>query len=211
MLKRFTLTSLLVLLACGLFLPLVYSESASVLVRWVDDGDTIVLSGGERVRYLGIDAPEVAHNDKPAEPFGEEATAFNKKLVQGRRIKLELGEQQRDHYGRLLAFVFLEDGTLVNGELVRQGYAHLLRKQPKLPYWERLLTLQRQALKEKRGMWSLPVVQPEKFYIGNKHSWIFHRPHCQFGRKTAVGNRVRFKDRHEALYYGFSPGRRCKP
>ena len=70
---------------------------------------------------------------------------------------------------------------------------------------------QRQALKEKKGMWSLPVVKPEKFYIGNKRSWIFHRPHCQFGRKTAAGNRLRFRDRYEALYHGFSPGRRCKP
>ena len=211
MLKRLTLTLFLVLLACGLFFPLVQAEPASVLVRWVDDGDTIVLSGGERVRYLGIDAPEVAHKDKAAEPFGNEARAFNKKLVQGRRINLEVGEQQRDHYGRLLAYVFLEDGTFVNGELVRHGYAHLLRRQPRLTHWKRLLDLQRQALKEKRGIWSLPVVRPEKFYIGNKRSWIFHRPQCQFGRKTAAANRVRFIDRNQALYLGFSPGRRCKP
>ena len=182
-----------------------------VKVRWVDDGDTIVVAGGQRVRYLGINTPEVAYKDKPVEPFADEAKAFNKKLVQGRWINLEVAQQQRDHYGRLLAFVFLPDGTFVNGELVRRGYAHLLRKQPKLPYWQRLLELQRQALKEKKGMWSLPVIKPEKFYIGNKRSWIFHRPHCQFGRKTAAGNRVRFRDRYKALYHGFSPGRRCKP
>lgn len=211
MIRRLTLTSFLVLLACGLFFPLVQAEPVSVLVRWVDDGDSIVLSGGERVRYLGINAPEVAHKDKPGEPFGDEARAFNKKLVQGRHINLEVGEQQRDHYGRLLAFVFLEDGTFVNGELVRRGYAHLLRKQPKLRYWERLLSLQRRALQEKRGIWSVPVVKVEKYYIGNKRSWIFHRPHCRFGLKTASGNRVRFNDRYEPLYQGFSPGRRCKP
>ena len=211
MLKRFTLTLTLVLLACGLASPAADADSPPVKVRWVDDGDTIVVAGGERVRYLGINTPEVAHKDKPGEPFGDEAKAFNKKLVQGRWINLEVGEQQRDHYGRLLAYVFLEDGTFVNGELVRQGYAHLLRKQSKLRYWKRLLALQRQALKEKKGMWSLPVVKPEKFYIGNKRSWILHRPHCQFGRKTAAGNRVRFRDRYEALYHGFSPGRHCKP
>ena len=211
MLKRFTLTLTLVLLACGLASPTADADSPPVKVRWVDDGDTIVVAGGERVRYLGINTPEVAHKDKPGEPFGDEAKAFNKKLVQGRWINLEVGEQQRDHYGRLLAYVFLEDGTFVNGELVRQGYAHLLRKQSKLRYWKRLLALQRQALKEKKGMWSLPVVKPEKFYVGNKRSWILHRPHCQFGRKTAAGNRVRFRDRYEALYHGFSPGRHCKP
>ncbi|MBW2391942.1 MAG: thermonuclease family protein [Deltaproteobacteria bacterium] len=211
MLKRFTLTLILVLLASGGTSPAADAGSLRVKVHWVDDGDTIVVAGGERVRYLGINTPEVAHKDEPGEPFGDEAKAFNKKLVQGRWINLELAEQQRDPYGRLLAYVFLADGTFVNGELVRQGYAHLLRKQPKLRYWERLLALQRQALKKKKGMWSLPVVKPEKFYIGNKRSWIFHRPHCQFGRKTAAGNRLRFRDRYEALYHGFSPGRRCKP
>ena len=178
MLKRFTLTLILALIACGWIFPAADAGSLRAKVRWVDDGDTIVVAGGERVRYLGINTPEVARQDKPAEPFGDEARAFNKKLVQGRWITLELAEQQRDHYGRLLASVFLADGTFVNGELVCQGYAHLVRKQPKLPYWKRLLELQRQALKEKKGMWSLPVVKPEKFYIGNKRSWIFHRPHC---------------------------------
>jgi endonuclease YncB( thermonuclease family) len=211
MIRRLTLTLILVLLASGGTSPAADAGSLRVKVRWVDDGDTIVVAGGERVRYLGINTPEVAHKDEPGEPFGDEAKAFNKKLVQGRWINLELAEQQRDPYGRLLAYVFLADGTFVNGELVRQGYAHLLRKQPKLRYWERLLALQRQALKKKKGMWSLPVVKPEKFYIGNKRSWIFHRPHCQFGRKTAAGNRLRFRDRYEALYHGFSPGRRCKP
>ena len=211
MLKRSTLTLILALIACGWTSPAADADSMRVKVRWVDDGDTVVVTGGERVRYLGINTPEVANQDKPAEPFADEAKAFNKKLVQGRWVNLELPEQQRDHYGRLLALVFLPDGTFVNGELVRRGYAHLLRKQQKLPYWEQLLELQRQALKEKKGMWSLPVVKPEKFYLGNKHSWIFHRPHCQFGRKTAAGNRVRFRDRNEALYHGFSPGRQCKP
>ena len=211
MIRRLTLILIIVLLAFGLASPAADAGSPRVKVRWVDDGDTIVLSGGERVRYLGINAPEVAHKDKPGEPFGKEARAFNKKLVQGRHIYLEVGEQQRDHYGRLLAFVFLEDGTFVNGELVRRGYAHLLRKQPKLRYWELLLSLQRRALQEKRGIWSLPVVKVERYYIGNKRSWIFHRPHCRFGLNTTSGNRVRFNDRYEPLYQGFSPGRRCKP
>jgi endonuclease YncB( thermonuclease family) len=211
MLKRFILIFIFTLIACGWISPTADADTLRAKVHWVDDGDTIVVTGGERVRYLGINTPEIAHKDREAEPFGDEAKAFNKKLVQGCWINLELAKPQRDHYGRLLASVFLADGTFVNGELVRRGYAHLLRIQPTLPHWKRLLELQRQALKEKKGMWSLPVVKPEKFYIGNKRSWIFHRPHCQFGRKTAAGNQVRFRDRYQALYHGFSPGRRCKP
>jgi endonuclease YncB( thermonuclease family) len=183
----------------------------SSVVRRVDDGDTIVLAGGERVRYLGINAPEIAHDDELGEPYGREATAFNRSLVLGRRVKLELEEERRDHYGRLLAYVLLEDGTFINGELIRQGYAHVLRRQKGLRYWERLLKLQREALKEKRGMWSHPVVDPEDYYLGNNRSWVFHRPHCTFGLRISHRNRIEFKSRYEALYQGFSPGRRCKP
>ena len=208
MLKRFVLT---LLIACTLAALAVYGAEKRGQVRWVADGDTIVLTDGERVRYAGINAPEVAHDGEPGELFGDEARAFNQKLVLGRWLTLELAENSRDHYGRLLAYVFLEDGTFVNGELVQQGYAHLIRRQPRVRYWERLLNLQRQALKEKRGLWSLPVSKPEKHYLGNKRSWVFHRPHCQLGLKTAVHNRVFFENRHEALYQGFSPGRRCKP
>ncbi|MES0396950.1 MAG: thermonuclease family protein, partial [Syntrophobacteria bacterium] len=81
MLKRFTLTLILVLLASGGTSPAADAGSLRVKVHWVDDGDTIVVAGGERVRYLGINTPEVAHKDEPGEPFGDEAKAFNKKLV----------------------------------------------------------------------------------------------------------------------------------
>ena len=208
MFKRFMLT---LLIACTLAAIVVYGAEKPIRVRWVADGDTIVLTDGERVRYAGINAPEVAHDGKPGEPLGDEAREFNQKLVLDRWLNLELAENSRDHYGRLLAYVFLEDGTFVNGELVQQGYAHLTRRQPRVHYWERLLNLQRQALKKKKGIWSLPVTKPEKHYLGNKRSWVFHRPDCPFGLKTAGHNRVFFENRYEPLYQGFSPGSRCKP
>jgi endonuclease YncB( thermonuclease family) len=208
MFKRFMLT---LLIACTLAAIVVYGAEKPIRVRWVADGDTIVLTDGERVRYAGINAPEVAHDGEPGEPLGDEARAFNQKLVLDRWLNLELAENSRDHYGRLLAYVFLEDGTFVNGELVQQGYAHLIRRQTRVHYWERLLNLQRQALKEKKGIWSLPVTKPEKHYLGNKRSWVFHRPDCPFGLKTAGHNRVFFENRYEPLYQGFSPGSRCKP
>jgi endonuclease YncB( thermonuclease family) len=208
MFKRFMLT---LLIACTLAAIVVYGAEKPIRVRWVADGDTIVLTDGERVRYAGINAPEVAHDGEPGEPLGDEARAFNQKLVLDRWLNLELAENSRDHYGRLLAYVFLEDGTFVNGELVQQGYAHLTRRQPRVHYWERLLNLQRQALKKKKGIWSLPVTKPEKHYLGNKRSWVFHRPDCPFGLKTAGHNRVFFENRYEPLYQGFSPGSRCKP
>ena len=211
MFRRISVILILTLLACGLPAEPQGGVVKRGLVKWVGDGDTILLAGGERVRYLGIDAPEVAHDGKPAEPYGARARVFNKQLVLGNWVRLEVDEEQRDHYGRLLAYVFLEDGTFVNGALIRQGYAHLLRRQANLRYWDQLLKFQRQALKEKKGIWAMAPVKPEKYYLGNKRSWVFHRPHCTFGLKSATRNQVRFKDRFEAAYQGFSPGRGCKP
>jgi micrococcal nuclease len=210
-LGRKTVFLILIVFACTVLAAIVSGAEKRGRARWVADGDTIVLTGGERVRYAGINAPEVAHDGESGEPYGDEARRYNQKLVLGRWLNLELAEESRDHYGRLLAYVFLEDGTFVNGELVRQGFAHLIRRQSKARYWERLLHLQRQALKEQKGVWSLPVAKPEKHYLGNKRSWVFHRPQCQFGLKTAGHNRVFFENRYDALYQGFSPGRRCKP
>jgi endonuclease YncB( thermonuclease family) len=211
MFNRFKLTLSLILPVYILAALPLHGEEIRARVSWVNDGDTIVLSGGERVRYASIDAPEVAHDTKPAEPYGNRARALNEHLVLGRWLKVELAEEQRDHYGRLLAYVFLEDGTFVNAEMLSHGYAHLFRRQCQPRYWERLLNLQRLALKQRKGIWSLPVIKPEKYYLGNKRSWIFHRPHCSFGLKTASDNRVRFRDRYQALNEGFSPGRYCKP
>ena len=88
-------------------------------VARVVDGDTIVLSGGRRVRYIGIDTSEVGAR---REHYGPEAGDFNASLVQGQTVHLEKGVSEVDRFGRLLRFVYA-DGILVNAELVREGYA----------------------------------------------------------------------------------------
>ena len=116
MLRRFILALHLMLIAYILAVLPVFGAEKRGQVRWVADGDTIVLAAGERVRYAGINAPEVAHDGEPGQPYGDEARAFNNKLVMGRWLSFELAEESRDRYGRLLAYDFLEDGTFVNGE-----------------------------------------------------------------------------------------------
>lgn len=111
-------------------------------VSLVIDGDTVVLSNGEHVRYIGINAPEIAHKDKPAEYYGEEAYRFNKELAENKWVRLEYDIEKRDQYGRLLAYVFTLDGTFLNGELVKYGYAYVLSKPPNLKYDGLLLKLQ---------------------------------------------------------------------
>jgi len=188
-----------------------YAAPTRARIHSVTDGDTVILEGGSRVRYLGIDAPEVAHEEKPGDPLGDEAARYNRKLVSGRWVRLEFERQRQDDYGRLLAYVFLEDGTLVNRELVRQGLAYLCPKQRPLRYWDRLLEAQRQAMKEQRGLWSLAPPRPEAVYMANKRSGVFHRPSCPLGRSAKASNLVQFKERNQAFSDGFCPCRQCRP
>ena len=87
-------------------------------VSWVTDGDSIVLENGQRVRYLGINAPEIAHDQRPGEPFGEEALHYNIYLVKHKQVRIETDIEPYDRYGRLLGYVFLKDGTFVNLKMV---------------------------------------------------------------------------------------------
>ena len=86
-------------------------------VTYIFDGDTIEVNGEEKVRYLGMNTPESGR------PYFSEATNENKKLVEGKEVKLELDVQTKDRYGRTLAYVCVED-TMVNLELVRRGFAN---------------------------------------------------------------------------------------
>ena len=133
----------------------VTGSAATAFVQRAVDGDTVLLSSGERVRYIGIDTPELHHPRKPVEPYAREAKEFNRRLVEGKTVRLEFDVQRRDKYGRLLAYVFLEDGTFVNAELLKQGYAHLLTIPPDVKYTDLFVQLQREAREAKRGLWGL--------------------------------------------------------
>jgi len=104
MLKRFILTLHPILIVCTLAALPLYGAEKRGRVRWVADGDTIVLTDGERVRYAGINAPEIAHDGEAGEPYGDEARAFNKKLVLGRWLNLELAEESTTMGGCWLMF-----------------------------------------------------------------------------------------------------------
>jgi len=199
----------------GLFLVLLLFDQGTPAsqwrqVRWVDDGDTVVLSDGTRVRYIGINAPEIAHKDRPAERFGLEATAFNRKLVYQKKVRLELDRERRDQYGRLLAYVFLEDGTFVNAELVRAGYAYDLFRKPTTKYDQLLLRLQREAMAKRVGLWK-EFPDQRGCFVGNRRSRRFHLTTCRFAKAISSKNRVVFKTRYDAFWAGYAPCKRCNP
>ena len=124
----------------------------------VVDGDTIVvrLDGREeRVRYIGVDTPETVKPNSPVECFGKAASKENRRLVDGREVTLTFDVEQRDRYGRLLAYVRRRgDGLFVNAELVRRGYATTLTIPPNVRYAERFAALARAAREAGRGLWS---------------------------------------------------------
>lgn len=121
-------------------------------VTRVIDGDTIVIEGGYRIRYIGIDTPETKHPEKPVEYFGKEASEFNKNLVMGKEIILEYDVQKFDRYGRLLAYVYV-NGVFVNAKLAEKGYARVLTVPPNIKHKGLFLDMQKRARAGEEGLW----------------------------------------------------------
>ena len=121
----------------------------------VVDGDTIIVSikgAKERVRLIGVDTPETKHPKKPVQRFGKEAYLFTKEMVEGKEIRLEFDWQERDKYGRLLAYIYLMDGTFLNAEIIKQGYGFAYTRFP-FKYLEEFRKYEREAREGKRGLW----------------------------------------------------------
>lgn len=176
----------------------------------VFDGDTVMLADHRRIRYIGINAPEVAHRDQKAQPWAAEAKEINQRLVLGKTVRLESDRRRLDQYGRHLAYVFLQDGTFVNRALIEQGYAYFVYLKPNTRYDAQLLAAQQYAMDRKSGIWSSFQGRPGPFW-GNRATKRFHRPGCPFGRRIAKINRLIFTNRWKAFRAGYAPCKKCQP
>ena len=116
------------------------------LITRVIDGDTVELADGHHVRYLGIDTPE------SGEYYAGNATARNRELVEGKTVELQVGNRDKDEYGRLLRYVYV-DGVFVNAELVAEGYATAYIFDPDDRYSQALVQLEQYAKLRERGLW----------------------------------------------------------
>ena len=140
-----------------LVLCLACSSAAQQAVQWrrvvrVVDGDTLLLDRKERVRLIGVDTPETVDPRRPVQRFGKEASAFTKRMVEGKKVRLEYDQDRTDRFGRTLAYVYLEDGTFLNAEIVRQGYGHAYTRFP-FKYLEEFRGYEREAREAQRGLW----------------------------------------------------------
>ena len=133
-------------------------SSETATVTRVVDGDTLVVSIAgreERVRLIGVDTPETVHPQKPVEYFGKEASAFTKRIAEGQSVRLEGDPQNtdRDKYHRLLRYVYLPDGRLLNAEIIRQGYGFAYTRFP-FSKMEEFRALELEAREANRGLWA---------------------------------------------------------
>ena len=190
-------------------------EETEILVSRVIDGDTIDLADGITIRYIGINTPEVG------QPGAEEATEANRALVEGKKVKLEYDVQKQDKYDRTLAYVYLEDGTFVNAELVKQGYAQVATYPPNVKYVDLFQKVQKEAQAEKRGLWASespkepaePTTKEQPpnqgksdiVYITNTGE-KYHRAGCRYLKKSSIPI-----SRSEAIARGYTACKVCKP
>lgn len=252
---------LLALALMLLALPL--GADAARGVRFVPDGDTVVLEGGGTVRLVGIDSPEMGRDGAPDQHFAKAARNRLAELVDGKKIVLASAEQlvrmmqagsfatggngrsgtsaffdfsllatppdtpsaleknglpsdlPRDRYGRYLAVVFLPDGRNVNELLVRDGAAMAYfvsdGSDAARTVHGRMVSLQRQAMREELGMWAgladkISVSGP---FTGNRRSMRFFPAACEDAGRISPKNRVLFRDAMEAFEAGYSPARHC--
>lgn len=134
-------------------------------IKRIYDGDTILLSNGNKVRFLGINTPEIGRY-KPAQAGGKEAKQWLKKALKDKKVRLEQDIEKRDKYGRLLAHVFTEDKRHLNLELIKQGLATVSIFPPNIKYTHDFLKAEQQAEEDQLGIW-----QREE-YIAKKTSQL---------------------------------------
>ena len=126
------------------------SPPETAKVTQVIDGDTIIVEGDYRVRYIGIDTPEIYPQ---LEAYGTEAWQANRRLVEGKEVRLEQDVSETDRYGRLLRYVYVND-VFVNAELVRQGLAKAKAYPPDIKYQDYLERMETESRLAGRGMWA---------------------------------------------------------
>ena len=133
----------------------VFDEGTTQQVKRVVDGDTLLLEDGQRVRLIGIDTPETKRPDFPVEPLGPEASQFTTALVGDGQVRLEFDRERLDQYHRLLAYVYLPDGRLLNEEIIRAGFSQAQLQYPyRSDMKQRFREAEEEARSARRGLWA---------------------------------------------------------
>ncbi|MEJ2109936.1 MAG: thermonuclease family protein [Acidobacteriota bacterium] len=154
--RRFHLIAAIISLS--LFPANIISQSLQIVSR-VIDGDTLELQGGERVRLIGINTPELDDSQQAA--FAMEARGFLRGLAEGKKVRLEYDQDKDDMYDRTLAYLYLEDGTFINAEIVKQGYSEVYTAYP-FKYLKEFQLYEKQAREARKGIWASSRLTPKR-------------------------------------------------
>jgi micrococcal nuclease len=203
------------------------SERLEARVVRVISGNRIIVDSlkmpSMQVEFLGIETPDIDDPNPEMQTIAKKVRKYTKNLLENQLVLLEMEELQPDAYGRLQAYVFV-DKTFVNADLVRQGLARVADKKVQLTDF--LLKKQQLAQEEKLGLWGLenlqtsqsdrklgenPAHTAEDHYVASQHSKIYHRPDCDWAKKIASHNLVRFRTKGEATASGRRPCKICVP
>ena len=185
-----------------------------VVIR-VIDGDTVSLQYLGKARLIGVDTPETVHPEKPVEFFGKEATDFTRRHLDAEEVRVEYDWQRTDSYGRVLVYLYLEDGTFFNAELVKLGYAHAYTKYP-FKYLEEFREYEQEARENGRGLWgeqvSEAVAEPnadadkqEALVYVTRTGKKYHRDGCRYLSKNKTSISL------EAVTDTYGPCSVCRP
>jgi micrococcal nuclease len=204
---RSTVLSLILLV---FFLSNAQAKEQEFLVTKVLDGDTIMLENGDIVRYIGVETPELGKKDGGPQFYAREAAKYNKQLVLLKKVRLEFDKERKDDAGRTLAYVYVKN-TFVNGELVRLGYARTAIHPPNIAHRGHLAECEREAIRKDNGLWQEVKKETEPYYIGNKHTYVFHKPSCAIVNRMPEKNRIIFRNRPDPIKIGYTPCKKCRP
>lgn len=154
--KRFLFGLLLTLTICSCAGSKTLPDDIADVIR-VIDGDTVVLNlqgSTETVRLIGVNTPETVHPTKPVECFGPEASLFMHQLLQPKtRVRVQRDIEARDRYQRLLVYIYLADGTFVNSELLRLGFARTMSIAPNTAFATKFAAIESAAQQNRIGLW----------------------------------------------------------
>lgn len=183
------------------------------VVAYCFDGDTFKLRDRRVVRLAGIDSPETAHNDQPAQYYSRQSKQLLETLARGKTVKLLFpGINLKDRHGRLVANALLPDGQSLNEIMIGEGAAFFYPHQDLNPqFQEKLRELQNRAIRDRKGMWAyllrLPLAQSN--YVGNRMSLRFFPDDCMQGKRIRPANREEFANLADAFLAGYAPARVC--
>lgn len=210
-----SLSLFLFFFACGFTTTQNNFVERPIKVKWVIDGDTFILENNKTIRLKGIDTPELSHEPgEKSQYFAKKAQKYLIKLIGRKDVIIKRQGITYDNYKRVLAYVYLPNGTFLNEHLIRKGYAFYFPHEDVEPTIGKiLLHAQREAMKQKEGFWAriLTINIAERTYIGNLHEKRFHQPTCPSVKKIYWKNRIYFKSLYDAFYNGYAPCRRCTP